>query len=65
MDLNYVLGRDLNPHFRVLFSMYFPGEFPSGWKPVEVRGSKCVVNCGRSTYKFSMCFDDFRLSTGM
>ena len=30
---------------------------------MEVSGSKCVVNCGRSTYKISMCFDDCRFST--
>ncbi len=24
---------------------------------MEVSGSKSVANCGRSTYKFSMCFD--------
>jgi NAD(P)-dependent dehydrogenase (short-subunit alcohol dehydrogenase family) len=26
---------------------------------VEVGESKSVANCGRSTYKYSMCFDDF------
>jgi hypothetical protein len=25
---------------------------------VEVSGSKSVANCGRSTYRVSMCFDD-------
>jgi hypothetical protein len=33
-------------------------EFPSGWKSVEVSGSKSVANCGQTTYRISMCFDD-------
>jgi hypothetical protein len=37
---------------------FHPGEFPQGWKPVEVGGSRSVVFCGQSTYKSSMCFDD-------
>jgi hypothetical protein len=41
-----------------LFSMFFPGKSPSGWKTMEVGGSKSVVFCGRSTYKVSMCFED-------
>ena len=52
-DLNPILG-----FYFPLFSMVFPGEFPSGQKPVEVSGSKSVANCGQSTYKISMCFDD-------
>ena len=33
------------------FPWYFPGEFPSGWKPVENSGSKSLVN----PRTFSMC----------
>ena len=53
-------GGDLNPplgFYFPLFSMSFAREFPSGWKSVEMSGSKCVVICRQSTYKVLMCFD--------
>jgi hypothetical protein len=49
----------------MLLNAWIPRKGAKGWKPLEVSGSKCVVNCGRSTYKVSMCLDDCRLSTGM
>jgi hypothetical protein len=55
-----LLGGDLNPLLGFcfpLFSMVCPWGISIRVETVEVDGSKSVVFCGRSTYKFSMCFD--------
>ena len=44
-DLNPILGFCFP-----LFSMVFPGEFPSGEKTAEGSGSESVANCRKSTY---------------
>jgi hypothetical protein len=58
-----VCSGGLEPHFRVLFSavsMYFPGEFPSGWKSVESSRSKSLVFFGQPAYMFYVRLNHFR-----
>jgi hypothetical protein len=54
-DLNPILGFCFP-----LFSMVFPGEFPSGWKSVESSGSKSLVFFGQPAYIFYARFNYFR-----
>jgi hypothetical protein len=67
--VDYVLNvtEGLDPVLGFCFSVIFHLSSREISIRVETCGSErkqCVVNCGRSTYKFSMCFDDDRLSTG-
>ena len=58
MNLNYLLGGDLNPVSEFcfpLFSMVLPRKLPSVWKTVEGTGSKIAANC-KSTYVFLVSF---------
>jgi hypothetical protein len=55
-------GDELESAFRLLFSTVFPWRFPLGYKPVEVAGSKSMVFCGGSKYKFLKCIGDIKKS---
>src|SRR5262249_30975153 len=57
-----MLGGELNPILGFcfpLFSMVFPGEFPSAQKTADSCERKSVANCCKSTYKFFLRFSHF------